>query len=290
MRSGRGRQWQLQWQTMSIRVLLIGAFLIMLMLLIALRSGTSAGQGFEPQTACTASESVACAKLPVAVADALIHYVTTNITPQQTPGEINIAGAVLARRSPCNMLVFGLGYDSLMWATLNHGGRTLFLEEDKDWIAQIAQKHPELSVYHVFYPTALTQAPDLLVHGKSPPCHPSATLELKDSACRLALTNLPPEVLNTQWDAIMIDAPRGYFPEAPGRMTAIYTAAAMAKKRSNPGNTDIFVHDVDRPAEENFSNAFLCQENLVASEGRLWHFSVPAQPEESQDFCSAVAV
>ncbi|KAF2296950.1 hypothetical protein GH714_013506 [Hevea brasiliensis] len=31
-----------------------------------------------------------------------------------------------------------------MWTSLNHGGRTLFLEEDKSWIEQIREKIPSL--------------------------------------------------------------------------------------------------------------------------------------------------
>ncbi|CAH1443722.1 unnamed protein product [Lactuca virosa] len=40
----------------------------------------------------------------------------------------------------------------------------------------------------------------------------------------------------------MVDAPTGYYDEAPGRMSAIYTAGMMARNRAE-GETDVFVHD-----------------------------------------------
>ena len=65
-----------------------------------------------------------CTKMPISLSDALVHYVTSNVTPQQTFDEVSVSKRVLDKKSPCNFLVFGLGHDSLMWASLNHGGRT----------------------------------------------------------------------------------------------------------------------------------------------------------------------
>ncbi|VFQ69939.1 unnamed protein product [Cuscuta campestris] len=65
---------------------------------------------------------------------------------------------VLERKSPCNFLVFGLGYDSLMWAALNQGGRTVFLEESDSWIDQIGSRFPSLQSYHVVYDTKVQRA------------------------------------------------------------------------------------------------------------------------------------
>lgn len=303
VRHSRGKQ------SIGVKLVMGGLFLIFILILVV-RSATipsssrpvsndviAASQRIESQEApCRSSDTdndsdstpSSCSKLPSAVAEALIHYATSNITPQQTPKELSITARVLEARSPCNFLVYGLGYDSLFWSTLNYGGRTVFLEEDRDWISQIARKHPELKAYHVQYSTEVTQADDLLAYARSGECRPSGqSLELETSVCKLALKNLPPEVYSTEWDAIMIDAPRGYFPEAPGRMTAIYSAGIMARNRKKEGNTDIFVHDVDRPVEEKYSKAFLCENNLVEFEGKLWHFSVPPnEGSKEDDFCS----
>jgi len=91
----------------------------------------------------------------------------------------------------------------------------------------------------------------------------------------LALDNLPDEVYEREWDLIMIDAPRGYFPEAPGRMGAIFSAAVMARNRKGSGATHVFLHDVDRKVEKMYAEEFLCRKNLVKAVGRLWHFEIP---------------
>lgn len=93
---------------------------------------------------------------------------------------------------------------------------------------------------------------------------------------RLALTTLPDEVYEKEWDMIMIDAPRGYFAEAPGRMAAIYSATVMARNRKKPGVTHVFLHDVNRKVERSYANEFLCKKYLKHAVGRLWHFEIPA--------------
>lgn len=73
----------------------------------------------------------------------------------------------------------------------------------------------------------------------------------------------------------MIDAPRGYFDDAPGRMGAIYSAAVMARQRKKPGVTHVFLHDVDRKVEKAYAEEFLCRKYLKKAVGRLWHFEIP---------------
>lgn len=73
----------------------------------------------------------------------------------------------------------------------------------------------------------------------------------------------------------MIDGPKGYFAEAPGRMGAIYSTALMARARRGEGITDVFLHDVERNVEKTFAMAFLCKKYLVEGTGRLWHFQIP---------------
>ncbi|GJY00754.1 probable methyltransferase [Tanacetum coccineum] len=50
-----------------------------------------------------------------------------------------------AEKAPCNFLIFGLGYDSLMWAAFNPKGKTLFLEEDPLWVRSILKTAPNLN-------------------------------------------------------------------------------------------------------------------------------------------------
>jgi glucuronoxylan 4-O-methyltransferase len=228
--------------------------------------------------------------LPLAVAEALVHYTTSNVTPQQTADEIGVSLRVLQRRAPCNFLVFGLGLDSPMWAALNHGGRTVFLEEDASWIASVRSKHPGLESYHVAYDTVLTDADSLLGLRDHPACVAQPDLAAAAAAsCRLALAlkGLPPVFHDLEWDLVMVDAPTGWTPQAPGRMAAIYTAGMAARaRRPGDGPTDVFVHDVDRPVEDNFSKAFLCEGYLAEQVGRIRHFVIPSHREkDGTPFC-----
>ncbi|CAL0308184.1 unnamed protein product [Lupinus luteus] len=220
----------------------------------------------QPQTTYT--------KAIPSLSNALIHYATTKITPQQTLHEISLSARVLEQKSPCNFLVFGLGYDSLMWTSLNYGGRTIFLEEDKSWIEKIQHKFPALESYHVVYDTKLYQADELMKNAmEDEEC--KKVIDPRYSKCQLSHKGFPSAVYDIEWDVVMVDAPKGYFDEAPGRMSAIYTAGLIARNRKD-GETDVFVHDVDRKVEDNFSKAFLCESYLREQEGRIRHFTIPS--------------
>ncbi|KAG9130641.1 hypothetical protein Leryth_011886 [Lithospermum erythrorhizon] len=231
------------------------------------------------QEECTST----CNKIPTSLSQALIHYSTSNITPQQTLKEISVTSKILDKKSPCNFLVFGLGHDSLMWNVLNFGGRTIFLEEDEVWIEQIKKRFPMLESYHVKYDTKVYQADELINLATAPEC--VSINNPRFSICSLALKGLPREVYEIKWDLIMVDAPTGYYEEAPGRMTAIYTAGMIARNRDE-GETDVFVHDVNRVVEDKFSNALLCEGYMKKQEGRLRHFRIPSHRDEpNKPFC-----
>ncbi|KAM6563298.1 hypothetical protein CsatB_023296 [Cannabis sativa] len=279
-------------QSLNLKFLLVGVFLGFL-LLFFLRSNLSLDSK-EPTNDNNARRSSSskcpphddtqtCTKIPPSLAQTLIHYTTSTITPQQTLREISVSARVLEKKSPCNFLVFGLGHDSLMWSALNYGGRTVFLEEDEAWIEQIRRRFPTLESYHVTYESKVHEADNLMDVGKGPEC--TAVSDPKFSMCQLALKGLPSLVYETKWDVIMVDAPTGYYDEAPGRMTAIYTAGMMARNREE-GETDVFVHDVNRVVEDKFSMAFLCEGYMKKQEGRLRHFNIPSHRDGSdRPFC-----
>lgn len=105
------------------------------------------------------------------------------------------------------------------------------------------------------------------------------------SKCQLSLKGFPSEVYDIEWDLIMVDAPTGYHDDAPGRMSAIYTAGLMARNREE-GETDLFVHDVDRVVEDKFSKAFLCEGYLREQEGRIRHFNIPShRARQGRPYC-----
>ncbi|KAH6835996.1 glucuronoxylan 4-O-methyltransferase-like protein [Perilla frutescens var. hirtella] len=264
-----------QQSSINFKVILICSFFLLLFFLV-MRSTFSNSQNSSkisepnPTTKCP---SHSCTKISASLANALVHYATSNITPQQTFKEISVSLKVLQKKSPCNFLVFGLGHDSLMWTSLNHGGRTVFLEEDESWIQQIKAQNPSLESYHVVYNTKLTEADELHDVGMQEHC--KVVSDPRKSKCQLALKGFPGEVYDVEWDLIMVDAPTGYFDGAPGRMSAVYTAGLMARNRAN-GDTDVFVHDVDRAVEDRFSKSFLCEGYLVEQEGRIRHFNIPS--------------
>ncbi|XP_044488904.1 glucuronoxylan 4-O-methyltransferase 1 [Mangifera indica] len=285
--------------TLSFKVLLLGVFIAFLLLFV-LRSSLSLSKQEEsspisqtnhlPKTLSATKDSSnpencspSCNKIPRSLAQALIHYTTSTITPQQTLKEIAVTARILEKKSPCNFLVFGLGHDSLMWSSLNYGGRTIFLEEDEAWIEQIRRRFPMLESYHATYDSKVNQANNLMEVGKGPEC--TVVSDPKFSMCQLAMKGLPAEVYDIKWDMIMVDAPTGYYEEAPGRMTAIYTAGMMARNKEN-GETEVFVHDVNRVVEDNFSKEFLCEGYMKKQEGRLRHFTIPSHRDVSErPFC-----
>ncbi|XP_078160895.1 arabinogalactan O-methyltransferase 2-like [Carex rostrata] len=207
---------------------------------------------------------------------ATVRYATSRVVPQQSLAEISESLAVLRKRAPCNFLIFGLGHDSLMWYALNAGGTTVFLEEDPSWYKTVLKGSPFLTAYHVDYRTHLSEADELLKGWKQEKmCAPENAYLKGNQRCRLALDNLPDVVYEKEWDVIMIDAPKGYYAAAPGRMAAIYSMMVMARARKGEGDTDIFLHDVDRKVEKTFAKEFLCSKYRVGAVGRLWHYRVP---------------
>ncbi|XP_027336750.1 probable methyltransferase At1g27930 [Abrus precatorius] len=219
---------------------------------------------------------------------AILHYATSRVVPQQSVSEIKISLDVIKSLGrPFKFLVFGLGHDSLMWASFNPGGTTLFLEEDPKWVHTVLKDAPGLRAHTVRYRTQLRDANKLLSSYRSEPtCSPSKAYLRGNEACKLALENLPNEVYETEWDLIMIDAPKGYFAEAPGRMAAVFSAAVMARNRKGSGATHVFLHDVDRKVEKAYAEEFLCKKNLVKGVGRIWHFQIPPSNDTSSSrFC-----
>ncbi len=85
-----------------------------------------------------------------------------------------------ARQSP-SLLVMGVGSDSPVWAALNCGGRTAFVENDEAWLARMRAAHPSLELHGaVWSPTNSSDG----TGGSSAPLRPPA---------------LPPGIADTCW-------------------------------------------------------------------------------------------
>ncbi|KAL1530965.1 Glucuronoxylan 4-O-methyltransferase 2 [Salvia divinorum] len=225
-----------QQNTVNVKIILICFFFLFLFLflfLVIMRSTFPYPHSLIPNSTINQEPHCPnkCTKIPSSLSNALVHYATSNTTPQQTLQEISVSLKVLQNKSPCNFLVFGLGHDSLMWTSLNHGGHTVFLEEDESWIRHVKEEIPSLESYHVVYDTKRPQADQLHEIGMQEHCKQVG--DPRFSKCQLALKSLPSLVYETQWDVIMVDAPTGYHDGAPGRMSAIYTAGLMARNKVN---------------------------------------------------------
>lgn len=146
-----------------------------------------------------------------------------------------------AIRPPANFLIFGMGNDSPFWFELNHGGRTVFVEDQEEWFGRIRAENPSLEAYLVKYGTRLTEA-----------------MHLIDCPARLEL-DLPSEIRKTEWDVVLIDGPAGYEDNTPGRMKSIYESSRLIKQGGS-----IFVHDQEREVERAYGDRYLLKANVVA--------------------------
>lgn len=199
-----------------------------------------------------------------------------------TKKEFKVLSNLIAHKSPCNLLIFGFQPQYLTLSSMNSAGTTIFLEDDSDKINKARMNSNTAKIYKVEYNTPAKEAYKLLKHArKNTACAPTNPRMLQKSKCKLALKNLPEEVYEKKWNVLVVDGPTGDSPESPGRMAPIYTASVLARA----GNvSDVVVHNVDRTIEKWFSWEFLCDENLLHSKGKLWHFGI--QHFNSTTFCT----
>ncbi|KAM3412268.1 hypothetical protein ACQJBY_003767 [Aegilops geniculata] len=194
--------------------------------------------------------------------------------------EFALLRSVVAARAPCGLLVFGLSPQLLALAAVNdgQGAATAFVTdsaEDADGARRVLAGRGSAAVHRASYPDPAGEAWALLRRARASPVCGRPTGTVRKSGCRLALTSLPREVLDARWDVVVVDGPSGAGPEEPGRMGAIYTAAALARAAAG-GAVDVAVHDMNRTVERWYAREYLCEDNLVAAKGRLWHFRVAA--------------
>lgn len=152
----------------------------------------------------------------------------------------------------CNFLVFGCGNDSPLWAKINKGGRTVFLEHDEDWMLSTLSANPELEVLLVHYDTRVSQWEELLGQDDK------------------LMIQLPDCVTSTKWDVILVDGPTGYSEECIGRMKSIY----MASKLVAPGGI-ILVHDMCRKVEKAYAKRYIGDQYFVESANTLYKYKLP---------------
>ncbi len=185
-----------------------------------------------------------------------IKHLVANNPNQLVEVEYTLIVEKLINKSPCNMLVFGVGRDSKLWIESNFLGQTIFLEDNKTWFNRICSEIPQINACLVQYNTK----------------RKDWQYWLEESKAQELLLDLPSEIMETKWDIIFVDGPEGWSDDKPGRMKSIFTAAYLAYKSEN---CHVFVHDCDRPVEAIYSSMFLMDENLECTLCRLRHYFIP---------------
>ncbi|CAN6854991.1 unnamed protein product [Brassica oleracea] len=234
--------------------------------------------------------SAPISQLPTTAINALLHYASrSNDSYHMSHGEMKSISDVLRRcPPPCNLLVFGLTHETLLWKSLNHNGRTVYIEENRYYAAYFEEIHPEIEVFDVQYTTKAREARELVSAVKEAArneCRPVQNLLFSD--CKLGLNDLPNHVYDVDWDVILVDGPRGDGGDVPGRMSSIFTAAVLARSKKIGGNarTHVFVHDYYRDVERLCGDEFRCRENLVESNDMLAHYVLERMDKNSTQFC-----
>ncbi|XP_021897601.1 protein IRREGULAR XYLEM 15 [Carica papaya] len=247
---------------------------------------TAAAAAVVPNAAPATSANPA---LPTTVINTLLHYASrSNDSFHMSYAELKPISDVLRKcSSPCNLLIFGLTHETLLWKALNHNGRTVFIDENRYYAAYFEELHPEIDVFDVQYTTKMSEKRELITSAKEQirnECRPVQNLLF--SECKLGLNDLPNHVYEVDWDVILVDGPRGDGQEGPGRMSAIFTAGVLArsKKGGNP-KTHVFVHDYYRDVEKIYGDEFLCRENLVEANDMLAHFVLEKMDENCFQYC-----
>lgn len=247
--------------------------------------------------------------------DAALRAMASANPRQMSPTQYSYLGRMLiqkgARLRGCKLLVWGVGRDSHAWATLNSGpdARTVFLEDNEAWATWIKNKHPELDVRHVSFPTRMLQAGSLLkavveyeaasgdgAGWKGRPLVPPGAALM---ARTLPRGGLPLDIESELWDVVVVDAPGGTtdgWPKrvlagagrwlplslgywlglealvSPGRMGSIWSSTELARKAAatKTGHaTEVLVHDCERWVERAYSTIALGDEHTTVAGARV---------------------
>ena len=128
-------------------------------------------------------------------------------------------------------LVFGLGYDSMLWSKLSN---TIFIEDNARWYKRIFSE-PNSDCLHAYLVNYNTQVKTW-----------------RRDLRQRKTTTLPPEVESQQFDAVIIDGPRGSRRQSPGRVSSILIAQQLVKDGGI-----IVLNDLSRNLEKNVASQIL---------------------------------
>ena len=141
------------------------------------------------------------------IIDTIVKELLTKNGGGMRPDQYLYLATEIAERSPCNVLIFSVGFDTKLWCFANDG-KTVFLENSVGWAKIAREQNPKAQVDIVSYSNGWK-----------------------------TVNGITEEVENTEWDIIIVDGPGG------GRMGSISEARRLA---SGTGKTDVYFHDAQR--------------------------------------------
>lgn len=156
----------------------------------------------------------------------------------------------ITRRAPCRLLIFGCGKDSTLWIRANKGGRTLFIENNKEWSEHAAKHLAECGIEADF---------EIRLVSYWTMLHQWKLLLNRPWLLRLRM-------IERDWDVVFVDAPPGVGWRAQGRMRSIYTASVVACD-----DATIIVHDMDRELEQAYTARYLGPASNNLHRLSVWH-------------------
>jgi hypothetical protein len=168
---------------------------------------------------------------------------------QLTRREIGEIVRTVREKPSTKFLVFGLGNDSLFWQSVNRGGHTAFIEDDVKWLEMVRLRDGLRHVTTASYNTQLKDWPLFLEGGAA------FDLQLSD------------EIVQGEWDVILVDGPAAWCETVPGRMKSI----AISTRLITDGG-HIFIHDFDRKPEHDLAYHFIGQQHCRSVVDKLAHF------------------
>lgn len=148
--------------------------------------------------------------------------------------------------APQRLLIWGLGYDSVIYNRLNQGGTTMFLEPDANWIQALAQTSEGKKLNVVPFDASRLNSTAATFPSFLQEPHRAELAELKDQC----------------WETTLVDSPLGWSNELPGRAVPIFTAVTDAQKCQQSGayhnkkEVSVWVHDCLRSLEDTVSKKF----------------------------------
>lgn len=174
------------------------------------------------------------------------HMLHLSDNMQQVDQQVYVTVAEIQRvrnlRGSCNLLIFGVGFDSIFWTNVNVGGHTVFLEDNAQWATYVKEQAPHINVYQVVYHTQVGRDDKLYL---SPDSWPNLTMQVYG-------LNASIDITTTTWDVVIVDGPGGFGKGEPGRIQPLYTAIELAR----PPNTLTVVDDCEREVVRTYADLF----------------------------------